>query len=167
MKRGGIFLLILLISGCAQHTLRTSGECQLAAADSQAVQLTIISAAGKRQLLSLHNSWQADHLAVVAIDPVGAVQFSGELGDGRVQVQASPLYRGMDAAVLLRVYGWWLQRDNRAPCWNGDGFSTRTLDSGEQQLTAAGKLQLLWHPDQPSHVGLPRDGTRLIFKATQ
>lgn len=162
-----LLIVVLLLSGCAHTALNTSGQCNLSTASEQVVRLTVTPSEGKRQLMLLHNSWEVDQFAVVAIDPIGVVLFSGEFVDGEVRTRASPLYRGVDATTLLRVYGWWLQRDNRASCWSGDGFSLRTLAGGEQQLIASGKLEMLWRPDQPSQVDLPRQGIRLTFKETQ
>lgn len=156
-------LLLLWLTGCAAPLVSTRGDCRPAIADGQAVQLTLRSADGKRQQLSLHNRWQADELQLVAINPVGAVLFSGSLGDQTITSRASPLYRGVDPELLLRVYGWWLQRDNRAPCWQTGGLSVHSLADGEQQLTA-GRLQLLWHPEHPERVGLPRQGLELVFR---
>jgi hypothetical protein len=164
--RAALLMALVALAGCAAPGFHTGGSCSLAAADELQVQLTTRTDDGKRQVFLLNNSWQEQRLAVIAMDPVGAVLFSGELADAAISNQASPLYRGLAPDLLLRVYGWWLQRDNRAPCWQGEGFSARQQADGSYRLSASA-LEMDWHPEQPELIRLPRHGLQLVFTAVR
>lgn len=166
MIRVAFLVALLVLAGCAAPGFHTGGSCNLAVADELQVQLSVRADDGKRQVFLLNNHWQDDRLAVVAINPVGAMLFSGELGNAAVSSKASPLYRGAEPELLLRVYGWWLQRDNRAPCWDGEGFSTRQQADGSYRLSTHA-LVMDWHPQTPERMALPRQGLQLVFTAVR
>lgn len=163
MKFAVAITLLLLLVGCAHKPVSLTATCVLNAPPETTL-LTIIDGEQRTQLL-LSAQQQANTLALVGLNPVGARLFSGELRAGRITVQAASHYRGADPVLLLWGYSLWLSQTQAQGCWSNDTLQLRSLTTDELQLWQGKQLVASWNPAFPAEIALPQAELRLRMRA--
>ena len=107
--KGLALIMSLWLVACAARLPFSTSESCLLAADTTA-RLKVQKKDGQTQYLLLRTEQSESQIVFVALDTIGSPQFSATLVQGRLTVERSPLYRGVDPAALIWGYNWWQTR---------------------------------------------------------
>lgn len=147
--------MVLVMSGC-YSTPRSHASCLAPA--PQTVMLLLERPGQNAQRLLLHTESGASRRVWVALDTLGAPQFSASQQDDQLQVDASALYREIRPQELLWGYQWWLMRDDENAaqrCAELSGYNFRQ-SRGFTEVYAGRHLNWQWHAENPQVFSLPR-----------
>jgi hypothetical protein len=100
----------------------------------------------------------------VALDTIGAPQFTARLEDGRLVVDRRPVYRGPSAEWLLWGWQWWQTRDQlSSTCVAEAGYLLET-GPDSRRLLRRGRVQWQWNADRPDRYRLPQQDLEVTVR---
>ncbi|WP_049721107.1 hypothetical protein [Gilvimarinus polysaccharolyticus] len=159
MARSVVLLMSLWATACSTVLPFSAGKACLPLLDSTA--RLKVQYDGHTEYLLLRTEQNAGGVVFVALDTIGSPQFSANLNNGQLALERSPLYRGLEPAVLLWGYNWWqLRTEPRAICAESVGLQLHQTTS-TLSLTQNGQPSWHWSSAQPMQFDLPQLGARV------
>jgi hypothetical protein len=166
MWRCGWLALLLVVTACSRIPIwpATTEHCPVLNASTGL--LRVHSDQG-RQNLVVHRELSGDRVTYVALDAVGVPQFTAQHESGRLTVEQSPLYRGVDPHWLLWGWQWWQLREDLSPaCVESTGYRLEETAEG-WQLTDKGRPQWRWNTSEPGQFELPQQQARVTVREVE
>lgn len=155
------YCLLLLVAGlgaCAHSPSLPPALDACAPAPPGTSLLTLEEADGGTRQLVLHVSREPQGLTFVALDTIGAPQFTARLEGDRLVVESRAVYRGPSPEWLLWGWQWWQARDELdVVCVREAGYRLET-GSDSRRLLRRGRVQWQWRAAKPEQYLLPRKG---------
>lgn len=155
------YCLLLLVAGlgaCAHSPSLPLALDACAPAPPGTSLLTLKEADGGARQLVLHVSRESRGLTFVALDTIGAPQFTARPEAGRLAVERRAVYHGPSPEWLLWGWHWWQARDDLdAACVREAGYRLETGPES-RRLLRLGRVQWQWSAAQPDQYRLPGKG---------
>lgn len=151
-----ILLASLWLTACGTTAPFSASEFCLPAADSTA--RLKVQYDGQVKYFLLRTEKNAEQVVFVALDTIGSPQFTATLIAGELGVERSPLYRGIDPAILLWGFNWWsLRTKPLAACAEAAGLQLHQT-AVSISLSHNGRPSWRWNLAQPQQFDLPQQG---------
>lgn len=160
-------VVALGLTACARSPVLPAALEACPRSDSGASLLTVEGGDGGSRQLVLHSSRESAGLTLVALDTIGAPQFTARLEGDRLKVERRPVYRGPDPQWLVWGWQWWQLRDElHADCVASSGY---VLKSGpdSREIRRRGQLYWSWNPQQADQYRLPRQGLAVRVRVVE
>lgn len=164
MMRWAPLILLGLLTACS-HTPQWPADDRCAQAMAPSGLLQVRSDRGRHNLV-VHREPNAEGITYVALDAIGAPQFTASQTPTGFTVAQSPLYRGVDPQWLLWGWHWWQMRERLSlVCANTAGLDLQpTPDSAGWQLQRHGRNLWRWSRSQPDQYELPQQQARITVR---
>src|SRR5690625_2981244 len=132
MMRWAPLILLGLLTACS-HTPQWPADDRCAQAMAPSGLLQVRSDRGRHNLV-VHREPNAEGITYVALDAIGAPQFTASQTSAGFTVEQSPLYRGVDPQWLLWGWHWWQMRERLSlVCANTAGLDRSEEHTSELQ----------------------------------
>lgn len=152
-------VVALGLTACARSPVLPAALEACPRPDSGTSLLTVEGDDGGSRQLVLHSSRESAGLTLVALDTIGAPQFTARLEGDRLEVERRPVYRGPDPHWLVWGWQWWQLRDElHEDCVAASGYVTK-VEGNSRELWRRGQLYWRWSAQQPDRFLLPRQGS--------
>lgn len=165
MMRWALLILLGLITACSHtpHWPTFDGNCPDAKATTGLLQL--YSDRGRHNLV-VHRERSGEQITYVALDAIGAPQFTATQTPTGFTVEQSPLYRGVDPQWLLWGWQWWQRRDHLSPeCAASAELELQPLlDADGWQLSQNERTVWRWSSRYSDQYELPEQQARVIVR---
>ncbi|BFM21745.1 hypothetical protein [Gilvimarinus japonicus] len=159
VKAGLLLFISVLLSACTS-TARFSPSGACAPAVDSTVRLAVQHGEQVQHLL-LRTERSDAQTVFVALDTIGSPQFTATLASGQLALERSPLYRGLDPAVLLWGYNWWrLRTTPLSACTESAGLQLHQTATSIS-LAYQGRPSWYWDAARPQQYDLPQQGGRV------
>lgn len=169
MMRWALLILLGLITACSHtpHWPALEGDCLDATPKARASVglLQVYSDRGRHNLV-VHRERNAEQITYVALDAIGAPQFTATQTPTGFTVEQSPLYRGVDPQWLLWGWQWWLLRERLSlECATSAGLELQPLfDAHGWQLNQGARTAWRWSSGHPDQYELPEQQARVTVR---
>ena len=169
MMRWALLILLGLVTACS-HTPRwpaLDGDCPSAQVATGLLQVR--SDRGSHNLVvhrERSGERNGEQVTYVAVDAIGAPQFTATQTATGFRVEQSPLYRGVDPQWLLWGGQWWQLREGLVPaCTDRAGLVLRpAAHHGGWQLQQNDRTVWHWQSDRPDQYELPQQQARVTVR---
>ncbi|MDQ2076965.1 hypothetical protein [Marinimicrobium sp. ABcell2] len=167
MRRIALLAVVLVVSACARAPSMPVGTDLCPAPAAKTGLLRVTSEQG-RQNLVVHRETSSDYVTFVALDAVGAPQFTARQRGDQLTVEQSPLYRGVDPQWLLWGWQWWQLRDELSPaCVEAAGYTLKPVSEGGYQLSSKDRPHWRWQSTQANQYELPQQQAKVTVREVE
>lgn len=152
MPRCCLLLLAALLTACATPPPSWPPQAHCPEAPAAAGPLLLRLHAGERQqTLQLHRNGDT----LVALNGVGAPQFTARGRGSALAVTAEPAYRGPDPQWLLWGLAWWRERQHLGGDCAPQADRPLRQSDGQWEIIERDRVLWRWDPAAPARFAMP------------